>query len=340
MTSSSASRSTWRTLYGSSGSDIFWTHPDVRERDRERAGLVRRQTAEEIPDDIAEGGSDGQRQDRPEEPGERPTDDDREDDGRRVQLHRVALDLRDQEVVLHLLDEEVQQQCRDDRHRSHGRREQDSRHGGHDRPDDRHELEQTRDDGQQDRVSTEDGIDQVAQHDEADEGREPDREAEQDLAADPLPEVTLDRLDDRPRVEPPRRRQRPIERGDERCLATQDVGDPDGQDEVREDRAEEAACAGDQREQEREVRPTPAAAAPALPDARDERVDPVADRGRDLQVCVELAEALELEIEAFGELREVLDEPDDLVDERRQRQGHESDEGDDADDVDDDDRDS
>ena len=73
--------------------------------DRERLGLVRAQSAEEVAHDVAEGGRHGQGQDRPEQAGQRPADDDREDDDRRVELDGVALDLRDEEVVLDLLDE-------------------------------------------------------------------------------------------------------------------------------------------------------------------------------------------------------------------------------------------
>ena len=79
---------------------------------------------------------------------------------------------------------------------------------------------------------------------------EPDREAEDELAADPLPEVALDGLDDRPGVEPPAFGQRPVEGRDERRLVLEDVGDPDRQDEVGEQRTEEAAGPSDEGEQE------------------------------------------------------------------------------------------
>src|SRR4051794_36972222 len=102
MTSSSASESTWRTLYGSVWSGIGRPHPDRAQRCRQRLGLLRREAAEQVTDDVAEGGGHRQGEDRPEHPGQRPADDDREDDRGGMQLDRVALDLGHQEVVLDL----------------------------------------------------------------------------------------------------------------------------------------------------------------------------------------------------------------------------------------------
>src|SRR6478736_6382006 len=337
MTSSSASGSTWRTLYGSIASGIVGPHPDVRQRDRERLGLVRGEAAEEVPHDVTERGRDGQSQDRAQQPRQRPADDDREDDRRRVKLDGIALDLRHEDGVLDLLDEEVQEQGGDDRHRTDGRREQHRRYRRQDRTDDRDELEHAGDDRQEHGVPSEDRVDEVAQGDQSDERRDADCEAEQDLAADPLPEVTLDGLDDRPGVEPPRLRQRPVEGRDQGRLVVEDVGDPDGQDEVGEHRAQEAARTRDQREQEGQVRSATATGA-TLADPGDEAVDPLANRDRDLEVGVEVAESLELEVEVVGELREVVDEADDFVDERREGDRQEREEQDDADDVDEEDR--
>src|SRR4051794_34722848 len=207
MTSSSASGSTWRTLYGSIPSGIVRTHAHIRQRDRERLRLVRGGASKQGTDNGGERGGDRQGEDRPEQPRKRPADDDREDDRSGVELDRIALDLRDEEIVLDLLDEEVEQQRGKDRHRPDGRRQQHRRHRRHDRPDDRHELEQAGDDGQQHRVAPEDRVDDVAQHDEPDERGDPDREAEKDLATDPLSEVAFDGLDHRPGVEPPRVRE-------------------------------------------------------------------------------------------------------------------------------------
>ena len=83
------------------------------------------------------------------------------------------------------------------------------------------------------------------------------------------PKIALDGLDDRPRVEPPGRRQRAVERRDERHLVLEEVGDPDRQDEVAEDEPEQAAGAGDERQQERQVET--ASARPALADPGDRR---------------------------------------------------------------------
>src|SRR6478609_4685945 len=93
MTSSSASRSTWRTLYGSMPSAIVRAHADRRERRGQGLRLVRREAPEEVTHDVAEGCRDRQREDRTEEPGQRAADDDREHDDGRVQLDGVALDL-------------------------------------------------------------------------------------------------------------------------------------------------------------------------------------------------------------------------------------------------------
>ena len=68
----------------------------------------------------------------------------------RVELDRVALDLRHEDVVLDLLDEEVQEQGREDRDRTDGRREQHGRHRRQDGADDRDELEHAGDDRQED----------------------------------------------------------------------------------------------------------------------------------------------------------------------------------------------
>ena len=70
----------------------------------------------------------------------------------------------------------------------------------------------------------------------------------------------------------------------------------------------------------------------------DQRVDPFADGWRDLEVRVVVRQVLEALVELLGEVREVGGEPQDLVDQRRQRDRHELDERDDRDDVDDQDR--
>ncbi len=125
MTSSSASGSTWRILYGSIGvshrsprhaAAVAHRRAGVEPSACERARrIVRAEPPEQVADDVAAGRRDGQGQDRPEQPGERAADDDREHDARRVELDRVALDLGHEEVVLDLLDEDVQDERGDDR---------------------------------------------------------------------------------------------------------------------------------------------------------------------------------------------------------------------------------
>src|SRR6476646_8840397 len=105
MTSSSASWSTWRTLYGSIRSGIVRAHADRRERCSQGLRLVRRQAPEEVAHDVAERRRDRQGEDRSEESGQRSADDDREHHDRRVQLDGVALDLGHEEAVLDLLNE-------------------------------------------------------------------------------------------------------------------------------------------------------------------------------------------------------------------------------------------
>ena len=71
---------------------------------------------------VAEGGGHRQCKDGPEQAGQRPADDDREDDRSGMELDGGALDLRHQEVVLELLDERVHRQRRDDGADPGGRR--------------------------------------------------------------------------------------------------------------------------------------------------------------------------------------------------------------------------
>ncbi len=172
----------------------------------------------------------------------------------------------------------------------------------------------------------------IGQDRETDEREQPDGEPEDELAAHPLPEHALDQPDDGPGVEPPGRRERRVELVREGHPVLEQVEDPDRQDDVAEDRPDEAARAGDERHQEREVEGRRLRA--ALSDARDERIDPFADRLGDLEALVELAETLQLALELLGERGEVLDEQHELVDERREGQVQELDEREERDDVD------
>ena len=109
-----------------------------------------------------------------------------------------------------------------------------------------------------------------------------DREAEDELAADPLAEDALDAVaGPAQRVEPPVAGRARSKEADEADPVLEEVGDPDRQDEVAEDGADQAAGAGEERQQEGQVDPGPTVA--ALPDPGDDAVDPVADRERDLE---------------------------------------------------------
>jgi hypothetical protein len=88
------------------------------------AQRLRKDVAGDVPDRRC---CDGEGEDRPaSNPGERPTDHDREHDERRVELDGVALDLRDgEQIVLDLLDDQIQREGRDDRLDAGSRRQQD-----------------------------------------------------------------------------------------------------------------------------------------------------------------------------------------------------------------------
>ena len=158
MTSSSASGSTWRVLYGSGvliagrrrAGRGGCSRPQVLERAREGLVGIRAEAPEQVAHDVARGGRDGQGQDRPEQPGQGAADDDREDDRGRMELDRVALDLGHEQVVLELLDEGVQDEGGDDRLEAGGGGQEDRGHGRDDRADDGHELEDAGRDRQQD----------------------------------------------------------------------------------------------------------------------------------------------------------------------------------------------
>ena len=62
--------------------------PEIVDRGGKGPRRVGTQPSEQISDDVAEGGRDRGREDRPEQTGERPADDDREDHGGRVFVSR------------------------------------------------------------------------------------------------------------------------------------------------------------------------------------------------------------------------------------------------------------
>ena len=184
------------------------------DRRRERLGRVRAQPPEQVAHDVAEGRRDRQGQDRAEEPGQRPADDDREDDRRRVQLDRVALDLRARGSC----SRPAGPACTGRAPRSTasipavaasstaGMAEMIGPMIG----------TSSRTPAITDsRIAYRPkiGSTELAQDHQADERQDADREAEDELAADPLAEDAPDDPDDRPDVEPPGRRQRSVELG-------------------------------------------------------------------------------------------------------------------------------
>ena len=152
-----------------------------------------------------------------------------------VELDGVALDLRDEHVVLDLLDDQVQDERRDDRLDAGGRREQHGRDGRDDRPDDRQQLEDAGRDRQQDRVPAEDRVDGRAQDEQPDEREHADRRRRGSAAPGPIGRSSAsDDAEDGPDVEPPCRRQAPVELPRQRDAVLEEVEDPDGQDHVGE----------------------------------------------------------------------------------------------------------
>ena len=219
------------------------------------SGAVGAQPPEQVADDVAARGRDRQGQDRSEQARQRTADDDREDDGGRVELGRVALDLRDQEVVLDLLDQRVQDERGDDR--------LDARPSPRCSTAGMAEMigpmigTSSRTPAITDsRIAYRPkiGIDEVAQDRQADEREDADREAEDQLRPDPLSEDPPDDPQHRPACRTARPPAAPDRTGAvERDPVLEQVEDPDRQDHVAEDRAEQAAGPGDERQQERQV---------------------------------------------------------------------------------------
>ena len=147
--------------------------------------------------DIASGGRDRERENRPEYPADRRTKDQGEHDDARVEVRRIALDLRHEEVVLKLLDPEVEDERRGGRLDAGSCCEQDGRDRSKDRPDDRQQLEDACDDREQDRKSHEDRVYRLPEYEQADERPDSHDQAEQELPADPGPENAADDRSDR-----------------------------------------------------------------------------------------------------------------------------------------------
>jgi hypothetical protein len=195
--------------------------------------------AEGVDVEVAQGCGDRQGEDRAQESRDCPAQDEREDDHGGVELRGVALDLRNEEGVLDLLDREVEGERGDDPRQPGRRAEEDGRDRRDDGADDRQQLEYPGDHREQDRVAGEDRVHDGAEHEEADEGRRPDDEAEDQLAADPGPEDAAHDPECRPRVGAPLRRDRVIEGSHDPRAVPQDPEGPDRDDQVPEDRAGE-----------------------------------------------------------------------------------------------------
>ena len=232
MTSSSASGSTWRTLYGSmsghgrsvpasasglgaSGGLLDEGRPGAQDRD----GLVRGRrrivdAVEQVAEDVPGRRRDRQGEDRPEQPGDRAADDEREHHDARVQLDRVALDLRDEHVVLDLLDDAcTARRAAIAASRPAVRARSTAGIAAMIGPMIGSSSRTPAIDRQQDREPPEDGVDGGAQQHQPDERRDADRQTEEDLAAEPLAEHPEDEDADGPHVGPPRGRHRPLGRG-------------------------------------------------------------------------------------------------------------------------------
>jgi hypothetical protein len=206
-------------------------------------------------------------------------------DDRRVELDRVALDLRHEHVVLDLLDQRVQEDGRD-RGVDAGRQGEDhGRIAAMIGPDDRQQLEDAGDHREQDRETPEDGVDVKAQDLESDERRDPDDEPQEHLAAEPLAEHADAEPRRRPGVRPPFGRQRRLGRPGQRRPVLDQVEHPDRHDHVAHDRADDA---GDSRHDRQQVAWPDAA--DALAEVREPAVDRLADRGREVEMGVEVGD--------------------------------------------------
>ena len=117
-------------------------------------------------------------------------------------------------MVLELLDDEVQDDHGDGRpDRVIGRQgEHEGRDHGQDGPDDGHQLEHPRDDGQEHRERQEHRVHELAQDDEAREGRDAHHRAQDELTADPAAEGVVDDAQHREGVAAPRGGQGVLER--------------------------------------------------------------------------------------------------------------------------------
>ena len=105
--------------------------------------------------------------------------------------------------------------------------------------------------------------------DQADEREHADRDPEDELRPDPLAEDPPADAQDGPDVEPPRRGQASIELAGQHAPVLEDVEHPDREQQVAEDRPDEAARTRQDREEDREV--DRGRASLALGDARDHR---------------------------------------------------------------------
>jgi hypothetical protein len=122
----------------------------------------------------------------------------------------------------------------------------------------------------------------------------------------------------------------------QRHAVLQQIEHPDREQDVAEDRTQDAGGARQDREQGGRIEgrcPTG-----TLAERGDHGVDPFADGVWYGQARVDLREAVDLRPQLVGEPGQVLQEPDDLVDQRRERQTEELHDEDDRDHVDDEDR--
>ena len=172
--------------------------------------------------------------------------------------------------------------------------------------------------------------------DQADEREHADRDPEHELRPDPLAEDPPADAEDGPDIEPPGRRQASVELAGQHAPVLEDVEHPDREQQVAEDRPDEAAGTRQDGEEDREVDRRRASL--ALGDARDHRIDVFAERVGQLQPGVDLGQPFDLDLELHRQGGEVLDEPDELVHEGGEGEVDDLDDRDDRHDVDEQDR--
>ncbi len=232
-----------------------------------------------------------------------------------MELNRVTLDLGHQDVVLELLNQGVQDERGDYRVETGSRGEEDRGNRGDDRPDDREQFQEAGGDGQEDCEPPEHGIDDGAQQQQSAECRHAHRDPEDQLATHPLAEDPLHDPDQLAHIGAPRGWQRAIEGRRQLRSILEHIEHPDRDDQIRDERSQEARGDIDDRQQHRGVEREAAFAQIGQP-----TIDRLPECGWQLEAAIELGQLPQLLIQSGCQRRQVGDERRDLLDERAEGQ--------------------